>query len=335
MKEIKNIKGKIYFTCAACMTVWADALSWANKHKRRITKDPKEAENIIVLSCQVTDLAILNDLKTMERLQITYKNKQYFISGCLAERKDIKLPKGVQRLKIPKEDYQELNDRSLVHFEKPFWIKRFKEEDSEFKQGHLFRKMYPLRIGKGCPFNCEYCTIRITRGRFKEYKNHKQLEKEFLKFKDVILIADSPMPNQIKHWCSIALKYKKTISIRNIEPTVSVQCKNEIINLAKKGFLKIFHSPIQSNNKKVLQEMKRDVKSTFETIKMAKRLKKLGVFIATNIIIDYKNFKQDFSKVLNLYDYVSWNPYWDGKWDRNKAEKRFKKYINNNKIKLQ
>jgi len=28
-----------------------------------------------------------------------------------------------------------------------------------------------------------------------------------------------------------------------------------------------------------------------------------------------------------MFDYVSWNPYWDGIWDRQKAEERYKKYI--------
>ena len=29
----------------------------------------------------------------------------------------------------------------------------------------------------------------------------------------------------------------------------------------------------------------------------------------------------------NLYDYVSWNPLWNGKWDRKLAEQRFRKYL--------
>jgi ribosomal protein S16 len=27
------------------------------------------------------------------------------------------------------------------------------------------------------------------------------------------------------------------------------------------------------------------------------------------------------------YDYVSWNPLWNGKWDRKLAEERFEKYL--------
>jgi hypothetical protein len=59
MNTIENLEGKIYMTCSACMSVWADGLSWANAHPERITKNPAEADNIAVLSCQVTDLAVL------------------------------------------------------------------------------------------------------------------------------------------------------------------------------------------------------------------------------------------------------------------------------------
>lgn len=327
IKTIGQLQGRSYMTCAACMSVWADALSWANKHKTIITKNPKEAENIIVLSCQVTDLAVLNDMRTAENLRRKYPNKKYFISGCLAQRTDIRLPRGIQRLELPKEKYQLLENRTLVNFEKPFWIKDFKEQDPQTKQGHLFRNMYPLRIGKGCPFNCTYCTIRKTRGSFEKYENHKKLIEEFLKFDDTLLIADSPTQDQVKEWCSIAEKYSKQISIRNVEPSVAIRCKKEILNLASKGLLKIFHSPIQSNSEGILKDMNRDVKSTMETIKLAKKLKEKNVYIATNVIIDYKGIKQDLKQVYELYDYVSWNPYWDGKWGKKKAEERFEKYL--------
>ncbi len=77
----------------------------------------------------------------------------------------------------------------------------------------------------------------------------------------------------------------------------------------------------------VLTDMHRGVNATMETISLAKELKNLGVIIATNVIIDYKDFTQDLTDIVELYDYVSWNPLWDGKWDRERAEQRFEKYI--------
>jgi hypothetical protein len=73
--------------------------------------------------------------------------------------------------------------------------------------------------------------------------------------------------------------------------------------------------------------MRRSVEATLETMDIARALKDKGVYVATNIIIDYKNFSQDFRKIYAFYDYVSWNPLWDGVWNRAKAEERFDKYI--------
>ena len=57
-------------------------------------------------------------------------------------------------------------------------------------------------------------------------------------------------------------------------------------------------------------------------------LKELGVILATNIIIDYKNFQNpNMEELKRLFDYISWNPYWDGVWNREKAEARFAAYI--------
>jgi len=326
MKIIENLNGKNYLTCSACMSVWADGLSWANAHPEKIIKNPSEADNIIVLSCQVTDLAVLNDLRTVESYKQKFPYKNFFISGCLGKRADIELPKFCERLETPKQDYQFLFNLSLVNFEKPFWTKNFNESDDEKKDGHLFRNMYPLRIGKGCPHHCTYCTIRMTRGKFEKYSTSK-LEREFLSFDNVLLVADNPLEEQVKSWCEISKKNNKPFSIRNVEPSVTVKCREELIDLSKNGLLTVFHSPVQSSNSEVLRDMGRNVDDTFETIEISKQLKETGTYIATNIIIDYKNFVQDFSKIYKSYNYVSWNPLWDNVWNRKKAEERFQKYF--------
>ena len=326
MKTINDLEGKIYMTCSACMSVWADGLSWANAHPEKITKNMNEAQNIIVLSCQVTDLAILNDLRVLEALRARSPEKKYFISGCLGKRPDVEIPEFAERLETPRDNYQFLWDRTFVNFEKPFWVKGFKENNETKAQGHLFREMYPLRIGKGCPNKCTYCTIRVTRGEFEQLEASR-LEKEFQTFDNVLLIADSPTVNQLKSWYAIAKKNNKPFSIRNVEPSVTVACEEELLDLAKNNLLTVYHSPIQSNNHEVLADMHRNVQATLKTMEIAKRLKQEKVYIATNIIIDYKGFKQDFGQVYGLYDYVSWNPLWDGKWNRKLAEERFERYL--------
>lgn len=327
MKQVNELTGKCYFYCTACMSVWADALSWANANIEKITKAPILADNIIIPSCQVTDLAILNDFKVAEKFKKDYPDKNIFISGCLSNREDIEFPEGIQRLNQMRCNYQHINDKSLVKFAKPFWVKDYDKNGNELSAGNLFRNKYPLRIGKGCPFNCDYCTINVTRGAHESYVSEKLIE-EFLRFPDVLLIADSPTVSQIKDWCKIAINSKKEISIRNIEPQVAMKCKEELTNAALHGVLNTFHCPIQSYNEKVLIDMKRHVQETFDVVVFARFLKSHKVTIATNIIVDYKDFQNEFDAIYQIYDYVSWNPLWDGVWNIEVAEKRFKHYLN-------
>ncbi len=329
MKKIEELEGKIFISCSACMSVYADALSYVNASPENITSKPEEASNIIILSCQVTDLAILNDFNILDKYKKLYPDKKYFISGCLPQRLDIPMPDGVERLELPRCNYEKIYDKRLIYFEKPFWSAYFVEsndEKEEFEQGHLFRNMYPLRIGKGCPNKCSFCTIRFTRGAFEEYSATK-LEQEFQEFDNVVLVADSPTAGQIKDWCEIAHRWDKPISIRNVEPDIVVKCEEELIDLAAWGLLKVFHSPIQSTTLDILIDMGRGVKNTYKSMAIVRELRVLGVFTATNIIIDYKNFPNDTADLSETYDYVSWNPYWDGVWDEEKAKKRMKNYI--------
>ena len=242
MKEIKNIfgegilyeegdlEGKIYATSAACMSVWSDMLSFANQDPKRFVMDPQDADTIVVLGCQVTDLAVLNDLEVAKKLHDA-TNKNIFIGGCLAQRMDIPLPEYMKRLDVVRVVGQELEDRSLVHYEKPFWVPDFKESKDNLKDGNLFRNYYPLKIGAGCHGKCKYCTIRHTRGDGYEMVPEEQIE-EFLNHDHVVLTSDSPTVSQVKAWCRIAKECNKEISIRNIEPQNLIQCKEELLELA-------------------------------------------------------------------------------------------------------
>src|SRR5699024_2172296 len=98
------------------------------------------------------------------------------------------------------------------------------------------------------------------------------------------------------------------------------------------GLLKVFHCPIQSNDPEVLRAMNRNVDLTLSYIDIAQELRKRGTKVATNIIIDYvidgKTFHNMPEEWLNeQFDYWSWNPYFDGNWDYEKAKERFEKYI--------
>ena len=43
----EDLEGKIYATSAACMSVWSDMLSFANKYKDRFVSEVRDADNIV------------------------------------------------------------------------------------------------------------------------------------------------------------------------------------------------------------------------------------------------------------------------------------------------
>ena len=122
------------------------AESFVSELKRRNVF--KVATAYVVLAwvvVQVTDLAVLHDLRTLEGLMKTAPSKRFWVGGCLARRFDIPLPDGVERLDHIRTDYQPIEDKSLVHYAPPFWVKDFKEDDGAYADGHLFRKQLRIR----------------------------------------------------------------------------------------------------------------------------------------------------------------------------------------------
>ncbi len=333
--EVQDVEYPIYCESAACLSVYTDFLSWLSKNigKQQIcTLNPKEAKSVIVLGCQVTDLAILNDIRIAERLQEENPLATIYMSGCLAQRFDIQLPEFIKRLDVVRVINQPILEEAKKQtvYAKPFWVKEMDETD-EYAQGNLFRQNYWLKIGAGCHGKCKYCTIRDTRGESFEVDPQEQVN-EYLTHEDVVIISDSPTVKQVKKWCHIVDFVKKQISIRNIEPQTAIACRDELLKIAKQGLLKNFHCPIQSMEEKILVAMNRSVTQTNAAIQFMQELRKYGTKVATNIIIDYvidgvKYKNMPLEELNNLFDYVSWNPYFDGNWNRDVAEARFQKYF--------
>jgi tRNA A37 methylthiotransferase MiaB len=326
----EDVTGSIYAMCTACMSILSEHESWAQANIRRAEQIPELADNILILGCQVTDIAILNDLRYLESLMEQYPGKNFLIGGCLARRFDIAIPEGVGRIGSWREDYEKLLRPFLTRWAKPFWVPDFEEQNqTELDAGHIFRDQYPLRISVGCKRQCAYCTIKHTRGEGYELDPLRQIN-EFLGNEDVVLIADSPSADVIRQWCQIAKQYNKPISIRNVDPTVANMTYPSLREISDEGLLRVLHVPIQSDKKDTLKDMRRPCEAVTQYINNAQGLRNNGTILATNVIIDYKEFPNPDMVYLGMvFDYISWNPYWDGKWDREKAEARWEKYITN------
>ena len=159
--KAKDLRGTVALKCAACLSVWADALSWANNVRNKHTPSTWNADNIVVLGCQVTDLAVLNDLRVMADLRSQLeadnpsKARRFLVGGCLAKREDIPLPEGWERVEDLRSDYTHIGQGDIVGLVPPFWVPGFeKKHPNKLRPGGLFRDHYPLRIGVGCKGNC-------------------------------------------------------------------------------------------------------------------------------------------------------------------------------------
>ena len=338
---LNNPSVKIYCECAACMSVYTDMLSYLADNpevKYFSSKNSKDVTDIIILGCQVTDLAVLNDIRTAEKLHNENPRANVYMCGCLAQRFDIELPDFIKRLDVVRNENAPIKDnlKNLVVWQKPFWIKEVLG-CGDYDNGNLFRNSNSIKIGAGCTGRCKYCTIRDTRGDNYERDAYLQVEEFLNTTGDIVFISDSPTYKQVRDWCNIAICHNKPVSFRNLEPVIANMCSEHLLELAKKGLLKTLHVPIQSENEIVLKAMNRNVDATIHYIDWSQKLREYGVKLATNIIIDYEvdgevyhNLNTEF---LNKYfDYFAWNPYFDGKWERRKAETRFKKYIEQSQL---
>lgn len=348
--DITDLEGhKVLVVSTACMSVTSDietyiqsGLNDSSNVTCEFVTQPAEADDILVLGCQVTDLSILNDIRTAEEYHQGYPNARVIMGGCLAYRFDIEIPDWCQRIGVLRKEGVAISEDAIkrVTWKTPFWTDDDGFDAMGRRSGDLFRNYYPIKIGAGCHGKCKYCTIRDTRGGSFELDAATQV-KDFLdvsknaKYEGVVLISDSPSVKQIKDWCHIAEEYNTPLSFRNVEPQIANACADELRALASAKLLKVFHCPIQSNDESILAVMNRNVPATLQYIELAQELRKLGVYVATNIIIDYV---VDGNIVQNLpaewmdeyFDYWVWNPYFDGNWDREKAELRFAKYIQSN-----
>lgn len=319
----ENLPRPVYIECAACLSVYSEWWEWAEDHADRITRNPAGAASIVVLGCQVTDLAVLNDFRTAERLATIYPSATVYMGGCLARRFDIPMPWGrVVLVDDGRMVPTRLRDRTLVHWQAPFWIEDFAEDGTQLR-GNQFRAAYPIRVGRGCKGKCAFCTINATRGQYQEYTLDKAALAEN---PGAVLVGDSPTTAQVETALQAALELGASLAIRNIEPSVALATQISAVKAAEVGVLWAWHCPIQSTNPGVVVRMRRNAQDMSSVLALSLALRSYGVWTATNVIWDFipGDRSDDAAK---YFDHVAWNPYWDGKWDRVGAERRWAEYL--------
>lgn len=325
---INDIKGPIKIECSACMSVYADAYSWAVSHMHRIG----DGNSIIILGCQVTDISILNVFKRAVECLKTYEN--VYISGCLAHRFDIPFPAGVKRLMpFSSDTYIGSISENIISINDPFWINPADyNPQGVMTPGRIFRGVNAVRLSRGCDGHCSYCTIIHTRGDRKEFPLSYDV---FAENDELLLIADSPSIRSLSAATDYACRHNTKLQMRNLEPIMlgtGSPLRHHFETLLDRNLLSVMHAPLQSLNPTIITHMRRSLSHTEDAFSYMQYLRSRGVKIATNLIIDYPidgTIIEDdtLSKITPLFDYVSWNPLWDNVWDEARAIERDKRYF--------
>ena len=310
--ELKDLKRPITIISVACRTVTAEWENWAQQLSPSEISGLSDARTVVILGCQVTDLAILNDLRTAERFQNAWPGKEIVLGACVAARGDVDfdfprvtLPLGIANLDSTRFSSQRVN------WLQPFWSSR----------ETFLREGVSVRTSRGCQSACAYCSINRVRGGHEVYSISPQNV-----VPGSVLVADSPSADEVHAFLDAARLNKAPISLRNLEPEVAFGTKAETMAMAEAGLLDTWHVPIQSTNPEVVGKMRRDPIVVSKIISLADDLRRIGVKTATNII---ENFVPgDTSPDADgFFDHVSRNPYWNGHWDRSMAEDRWTRLI--------
>lgn len=321
----ENLKKNIFIVSATCLTSHTEILSWANCNRDRIVREPFIADNIVIQGCCRNDMAVLKAMKILDYYRKEYVGGRVFLTGCLAKRMDIKLPKNVHRLVPLVRDSEYIKDRTLV-----------RNEDIMPEWGKLFTAFYPLRIGSGNIRTTNACDGRSIKMGNKVLDcgddAKRNLLNEIAYFdKTPALVCDRPRRSQLESWLKTSVYNSVPIAIYNaeIEELIDKDIERLLLAAARHRTLRALHCQFRSASAQVLFHFNVNVSKAYRVLDLIKKLRNHQVFCAADGVVHYKHIKDNTKLTLNhVFDYVRWEPYWNGKWNQSLAESRYKMYSN-------
>ena len=296
-------------------------LGGLNKSDLVITKEPEDAESIIINTCGFLDIAREESIDTIlqaAELKKTGNLKELVVMGCLSER----FPDEISK-EIPEVDriFGSNDHRQIVSF---ITGKDYSKDDPLFFRSLMTPNHYSyIKIAEGCDNGCSFCSIPIMRGMQKSRTISAIMEEaERLAnngTKELLVIAQDStsygwdLPEKV--YLSDLLNSLNTIN--NIEwirlhyahPAHLSQRIIDSLALSEK-VCKYIDMPVQHASDSVLKSMKRGLnqKGILDRIN---RLRKAipDIAIRTTLIVGYPGETEDDFKI--LYDFVE-----DVKFDR-------------------
>ena len=158
-------KQKLNMISLGCAKALVDSeilLGGLERENFEITKEPEDADTIVVNTCGFLDIAREESIETIlqaAKLKETGKLKQLVVMGCLSERYPESLSK-----EIPEVDrfFGSKDHKQIASF---LTGKDFTKDDPLFYRSLLTPNHYAyLKIAEGCDNGCSFCSIPIMRG---------------------------------------------------------------------------------------------------------------------------------------------------------------------------
>lgn len=321
MKNLKNINWfsipknkKFYIETLGCPKneVISEKIAYLLNKRFNITKNPENADYLLVNSCGFIEPALSETINTVLDYSTNKKGKKIILTGCATQVFYEELKKELTEADYVL-NYDELNNILL---------------NNNFEQSgryRLFQRFYTyLRISEGCSQNCTYCIIPQIKGKFKPFSEKlildeiKELNKEH--YKEIVIVSQDTLSFGITNLKKIinflAEKNFHWIRLMYFNPDVYTDDVQDLFSL--KNVVKYVEIPIQHTEDRILKLMGR--KSSYDRIKkIIYNLKEKypELILRTTVITgfpsetdeDFNNLK---NKLLELpFDYVGVFPYSD------------------------
>ena len=278
------------------------------------TKEPKEADTILINTCGFLDIARQESIETILQaceLKKTGSLKQVIVMGCLSERYPDQLSK-----EIPEVDkfFGSNDHKQIISF---ITGKDYAKQDPLYSRSLMTPNHYAyIKIAEGCDNGCSFCSIPLMRGLQKSRS-----------IDSILWEAEKLVENGVKELLVIAQDstsygwdLKPKAYLNDLIPSLDslgfewirlhyahpAHLSKKIINaLAEsKNFCNYLDMPIQHGSDKILKSMRRGLGQNGIRNKISDLRKMIpNIRIRTTLIVGYPNESENDFK--ELYDFVN------------------------------
>ena len=324
-------KNKIYIKSYGCQMNVYDSNRILDLFKNKnyeITKDPKDANLVVLNTCHIREKAaekVYSDIGRINKIKknISKDNFKLVVAGCVAqaEGKEIKKRAPTVDFVVGPQSYQNLPD--MLEDSNNFI-------SDEFTQNEKFKKLLYnssggvsefVSIQEGCDKFCSFCVVPYTRGpefsrpvsdiliEIEKYVNHGVKEIIFLG-QNVNAYHGNGKDGKSKDLAYLINKVSEIEKLSRIRYMTShpIDMSNSLIEVHKtnKKLMPFLHLPIQSGSNKVLKDMNRKHTVDFyKKIVNQLRDKRSDIALSSDFIVGYPNeTDKDFEETMKFVDEV-------------------------------